>query len=177
VLEEFPEVSTVFNRIGTSEVATDPMAPNENDFYILYHPMKAWPMTPGRPRSKAELCAQIEEAINDKVPGHNFEFAQPIEMRFNEMLEGSKAELSLKFFGPDFDELERLARQAKEIVASVQGGDAELEVDGRTTNLVLEVRREELARRNLTSAEVNRVVAVALGGGNCGHHGRGQPPV
>jgi cobalt-zinc-cadmium resistance protein CzcA len=165
VLEEFPEVSTVFNRIGTSEVATDPMAPNENDFYILYHPMKAWPMTPGRPRSKAELCAQIEEAINDKVPGHNFEFAQPIEMRFNEMLEGSKAELSLKFFGPDFDELERLARQAKEIVASVQGGDAELEVDGRTTNLVLEVRREELARRNLTSAEVNRVVAVALGGG------------
>jgi cobalt-zinc-cadmium resistance protein CzcA len=88
VLAKFPEVTCVFNRIGTSEVATDPMAPDENDFYIFYKPLRDWPMTPGRPRSKQELCGQIEAAINAEIPGHEFEFAQPIEMRFNEMLEG-----------------------------------------------------------------------------------------
>jgi cobalt-zinc-cadmium resistance protein CzcA len=168
VLSSFPEVSSVFNRIGTSEVATDPMAPNENDFYIFYKPLREWPMSPGRPRSKQELCEQIEAAINAAVPGHEFEFAQPIEMRFNEMLEGSKAELSLKIFGPDFDELERLAREARDIVSAVPGGDAQLEVDGRTTSLVLTVKRPELTRRNIPAAEVNRAVASALGGETTG---------
>lgn len=168
VLAKFPEVTYVFNRIGTSEVATDPMAPNENDFYIFYKPLRDWPMTPGRPRTKQELCGQIEAAINAEIPGHEFEFAQPIEMRFNEMLEGSKAELSLKIFGNDFDELERLAREARDIVSSVPGGDAQLEVDGRTTNLVLEANRTELNRRNIPASELNRAVATALGGETAG---------
>jgi cobalt-zinc-cadmium resistance protein CzcA len=168
VLAKFPEVTCVFNRIGTSEVATDPMAPDENDFYIFYKPLRDWPMTPGRPRSKQELCGQIEAAINAEIPGHEFEFAQPIEMRFNEMLEGSKAELSLKIFGNDFDELERLAREARDIVAAVPGGDAQLEVDGHTTNLVLEANRTELNRRNIPASELNRAVATALGGETAG---------
>lgn len=168
VLKKFPEVTYVFNRIGTSEVATDPMGPNENDFYIFYRPQKEWPATPGRPRNKRELCEQIEAAINAEIPGHNFEFAQPIEMRFNEMLEGSKAELSLKIFGPDFDVLERIAREAKEIVSSVPGGDAELEVDGRTTNLVLKANRGQLTRWNIPAEEMNSAVNVALGGETVG---------
>ncbi|MBL9146053.1 MAG: efflux RND transporter permease subunit [Verrucomicrobiaceae bacterium] len=168
VLKNFPEVTYVFDRVGTSEVATDPMGPNENDFYIFYKPLKEWPRTAGRPQNKKELCEQIEAAINKEVPGHNFEFAQPIEMRFNEMLEGSKAELSLKIFGSDFDQLEKVARQAKQIVSSVPGGDAELEVDGRTTNFVINVKRREMLKRNLSAAEVNRAVSVALGGETVG---------
>lgn len=168
VLQQFPEVNYVFDRIGTSEVATDPMAPNENDFYIFYKPLSQWPKTAGRPQTKRELCGQIEAAINAAVPGHNFEFAQPIEMRFNEMLEGSKSELSLKIFGPDFDELERLATAARDLVNRVPGGDAGLEVDGRTTNLVLNVKRAELSRRNLPAEAVNRAVGVALGGETVG---------
>ena len=168
VLKNFPEVTYVFDRIGTSEVATDPMAANENDFYIFYKPLSEWPRTPGRPQNKRELCEQIEAAINAEVPGHHFEFAQPIEMRFNEMLEGSKSELSLKIFGPDFDELERIATSAKDLVNRVQGGTAELEVDGRTTNLVLNVKRAELRKRNLSAEAVNSAVAVALGGETVG---------
>ncbi|MBL9116587.1 MAG: efflux RND transporter permease subunit [Verrucomicrobiaceae bacterium] len=168
VLHQFPEVKYVFNRIGTSEVATDPMAPNENDFYIFYHSPSQWPKTAGRPQTKAELCEQIERAINEAVPGHTFEFAQPIAMRFNEMLEGSKAALSLKIYGPDFDELERLARRAKEIIDRVPGGSADLEVDGRVTNLVLTVKRDQLLKRNLSAHEINHAVGVALGGETVG---------
>jgi cobalt-zinc-cadmium resistance protein CzcA len=165
---KFPEVTRVFSRIGTSEVATDPMAPNENDLYVFYKPMREWAKTPGRPTTKRELCEMIEKAVNAEVPGHEFEFAQPIEMRFNEMLEGSKAELSVKIYGPEFDVLEKLANEVNDIVKAVPGGDSALEVDGRTSTLVLKVRRDELARRNLASSEVNRAVAAALGGETVG---------
>jgi cobalt-zinc-cadmium resistance protein CzcA len=168
IREKFPEVTRVFSRIGTSEVATDPMAPNENDLYIFYKPLKEWPKTPGRPTTKADLCKAIEAAVNAAIPGHNFEFAQPIEMRFNEMLEGSKSALSVKVFGPDFDMLERVAGDIRKTIKSVPGGDAELEVDGRTSTLVLDVKRAELLRRNIASAEVNRAVSAALGGETVG---------
>lgn len=168
IREEFPEVTRVFTRLGTSEVATDPMPPNETDLYIKYRPLKDWPRTPGRPQNKRELCEQIEKAVNAKLPGHEFEFAQPIEMRFNEMLEGSKSELSVKVFGSDFDVLERLANEVKAVIQSVPGGEAALEVDGRTTTLLLNVRRGELARHNLASAEINRAVSIALGGETVG---------
>ena len=168
IREQFPEVTRVFSRIGTSEVATDPMAPNENDLYIFYKPLREWPKTPGRPTTKRELCQQIEQAVNAEVPGHEFEFAQPIEMRFNEMLEGSKSELSVKVYGTDFDVLESLARQINELIQAVPGGESALEVDGRTTTLALKVRRDELARRNLASSEVNRAVGTSLGGETVG---------
>jgi len=168
IREKFPEVTRVFSRIGTSEVATDPMAPNENDLYIFYRPLKEWPKTAGRPASKRELCSQIEQAVNAEVPGHEFEFAQPIEMRFNEMLEGSKSELSVKVYGTDFDILEKLAQEVNEVIRAVPGGESTLEVDGRTSTLVLNVKRGELARRNLASLEVNRAVAASLGGETVG---------
>ena len=168
IREQFPEVTRVFARIGTSEVATDPMAPNENDLYIFYKPMGQWPKSPGRPATKHELCQQIERAVNAAIPGHEFEFAQPIEMRFNEMLEGSKAELSVKVFGPEFDVLERLANEVNTVIRAVPGGDSALEVDGRTTTIKLNVNRAELARRNLASSEINRTVAVSLGGETVG---------
>ena len=168
IRDQFPEVTRVFSRIGTSEVATDPMAPNENDLYIFYRPLKAWSRAPGRPTTKRELCEQIEKAVNAAIPGHEFEFAQPIEMRFNEMLEGSKSELSVKIFGTEFDELDRLANAVNEVIRTVPGGESTLEVDGRTTTLTLNVNREELARRNLASFEVNRSVAASLGGETVG---------
>jgi heavy metal efflux system protein len=168
IRDRFPEVTRVFSRIGTSEVATDPMAANENDLYIFYAPIEDWPKSAGRPTTKAELCKAIEEAVNAEVPGHNFEFAQPIEMRFNEMLEGSKSALSVKVFGPDFDVLEKIAGDIRDTIRTLPGGDAELEVDGRTSTLVLEVKRAALLRHNIASAEVNRAVSAALGGETVG---------
>ncbi|MFM7213776.1 MAG: efflux RND transporter permease subunit, partial [Verrucomicrobiota bacterium] len=168
IRDRFPEVARVFSRIGTSEVATDPMPPNETDLYVVYKPLSEWPRTPGRPTTKRELCEQIDKAENAATPGQEFEFGQPIEMRFNEMLEGSKSELSVKVYGPDFDVLERLAREVNDVIQSVPGGESTLEVDGRTSTLTLRVQRGELVRRNVTSAEVNRAVATALGGDTVG---------
>lgn len=168
IRERFPEVTRLFSRIGTSEVATDPMAPNESDLYIFYRPLPEWPRGEGRPRTKQELAAAIEKVVNEQIPGHEFEFAQPIEMRFNEMLEGSKAELSVKVYGSDYDVLETLANKVKAVIEGVPGGAATLEVDGRNSTLVLAVKREELLRRNLSSLEINRAVSVALGGETVG---------
>lgn len=161
---KFPEVTRVFCRLGTSEVATDPMPPSEGDLYIFYKPVSEWPRSSGRPTGKKELAEAIVKAVGETIPGHNLEISQPIEARFNEMLEGSKSALSVKVFGADFDVLENLASQIRAVIKALPGGDADLEVDGRTSTLVLEVKRAELIRRNISSAEVNRAVSAALGG-------------
>jgi heavy metal efflux system protein len=115
LLENFPEITRVFSRIGTSDIATDPMPPNESDFYIFYKPMADWPKTDGRPTNKAELNDQIEAMLKKMNPDYSILIAQPIEMRFNEMLEGTRAELAVKIFGHDYDVLEKLAEQIKTI--------------------------------------------------------------
>ncbi len=162
---EFPEITRIFSRIGTSAIASDPMPANESDVYLFYQPISAWPKTAGRPTTKAELCVQIEAALKKINPDYDLLFAQPIEMRFNEMLEGTKAELAVKIFGPDYDVLEPLAKQVKAILEKTPGAaQVEYETDGRTPQLQLSVKREILRRHNLQAAEVNHAVQAALAG-------------
>ena len=162
---EFPEVTRVFTRIGTSDIATDPMPPNESDVYIFYKPLAAWPKTPGRPTDKAGLREHIEAALKKINPDYNILFAQPIEMRFNEMLEGTKAELAVKVFGNDYDVLEKLAGQIKDILEKTPGAaQVEFETEGRTPQLQLDVKRDALQRYGLQAAEVNKAVHAALAG-------------
>ncbi len=169
LLKEFPELTRIFSRIGTSEVATDPMPPNESDVYIFYKPQAEWPMTPGRPRSKAELNEQIEARLKAIDPEYNILFAQPIEIRFNEMLEGTKAELSVKIFGSDYDQLEKLAEQIKGILEKTPGAaQVEYETDGRTPQLEMSVKRDLLQRYGLQGAEINNAVEAALAGKEVG---------
>ncbi len=169
LLEEFPEVTRIFSRIGTSEVATDPMPVNESDVYITYKPLDAWPKTPGRPTSKAELSAQLGEAIKKINAEYSTLFAQPIEMRFNELLEGTKAELAVKIFGNDYDVLEKLAGQIKDIVEQTPGAaEVEYETEGRTPQLQMTLKRDVLRRYSLQSGEVNKAVSGALAGRTVG---------
>jgi cobalt-zinc-cadmium resistance protein CzcA len=162
---EFPEITRIFSRIGTSAIASDPMPPNESDVYISYRPLTEWPKTAGRPTTKAELQEQIEAALKKIDPTYDLLFAQPIEMRFNEMLEGTKAELAVKIFGNDYDVLEPLAEQVKAILEKTPGvGQVEYETDGRTPQLQMDVKRDVLRRYNLQAAEVNRAVGTALAG-------------
>jgi len=162
---EFPEITRIFSRIGTSAIASDPMPANESDVYLFYKPLSVWPKTAGRPSSKAELCVQIEAALKKINPDYDLLFAQPIEMRFNEMLEGTKAELAVKIFGPDYDVLEPLAKQVKTILERTPGAaQVEYETDGRTPQLQLSVKRDILRRHNLQAAEVNHAVQAALAG-------------
>ncbi len=165
LLTEFPEITRVFSRIGTSDIATDPMPANESDIYIFYKPLDQWPETPGRPTSKAELREQMEAALKQINPEYDMLFAQPIEMRFNEMLEGTKAELAVKIFGNDYDVLEKLAEQTKAILEKTPGVDqVEYETEGRTPQLLMNVKRDVLRRYNLQAGEVNRAVNAALAG-------------
>jgi cobalt-zinc-cadmium resistance protein CzcA len=166
---EFPEITRIFTRIGTSAIASDPMPANESDVYLFYQPLAAWPKTAGRPTTKAELNMQVEAALKKINPEYDLLFAQPIEMRFNEMLEGTKAELAVKIFGPDYDVLEPLAKQVKAILEKTPGAaQVEYETDGRTPQLQLTVKREILRRHNLQAAEVNHAIQTALAGENVG---------
>lgn len=178
LLREFPELTRIFSRIGTSAIASDPMPPNESDVYVFYHPISEWPKTPGRPTNKEELREQIEASLKRLDPDYDILFAQPIEMRFNEMLEGTKAELSVKIFGDDYDVLERLATEIKDILEEIPGAaQVEYETEGRTPQLQIEVKRDALQRYSLQAAEVNKAVRAALAGevvgsmleGNHGH--------
>ena len=166
---DFPELTRIFTRIGTSDIATDPMPPNESDVYIFYKPLADWPRTAGRPTTKAELRSQIEKTLKQINPDYDLLFAQPIEMRFNEMLEGTKAELSVKIFGNDYDVLERLAEQVKGVLEKTEGvAQVEFETEGRTPQLVMEVKRDILQRYGLQAGEVNKAVSAALGGAAVG---------
>ena len=141
------------------------MPPNESDVYIFYKPLEEWPKTPGRPTNKAELREQIEAMLKKINPDYNILFAQPIEMRFNEMLEGTKAELSVKIFGNDYDVLEN-SRGTDQRHSRKNPGAAqvEFETEGRTPQLQIHVKRDVLQRYSLQAAEVNKAVSAALAG-------------
>ncbi|MBI3415694.1 MAG: efflux RND transporter permease subunit [Verrucomicrobia bacterium] len=165
LLAEFPEITRIFTRIGTSEIASDPMPPNESDVYIFYKSSKEWPKTAGHPTSKAELREQIDALLKKINPDYNILFAQPIEMRFNEMLEGTKAQLAVKIFGNDYDVLEKLAEQIKGILEKTPGvAQVEYETEGRTPQLQMSVKRDVLRKYSLQAGEVNRAVHAALAG-------------
>src|SRR6266498_3660343 len=169
LLRDFPEITRVFTRIGTSDIATDPMPPNESDVYIFYKPLNEWPKTAGRPQTKAELNAQIGEALKKLNPNYDILSAQPIEMRFNELLEGTKAELAVKIFGNDYDVLEKLAEQIKGILEKMpDAAQVEFETEGRTPQLQMNVKRDLLQRYALQASEVNKAVNAALAGQEAG---------
>ncbi|MDO8541169.1 MAG: CusA/CzcA family heavy metal efflux RND transporter [Opitutaceae bacterium] len=166
---EFPEITRIFTRIGTSDIATDPMPANESDVYVFYRPPDEWPKTAGRPRDKAELREQIEATLKRLNPDYDLLFAQPIEMRFNEMLEGTKAQLAVKIFGTDYDVLEKLAAQIKRILEATPGvAQVEFETEGRTPQLLIRARRDAMRRYGLQAADVNKVVTAALAGQEAG---------
>jgi cobalt-zinc-cadmium resistance protein CzcA len=165
LLKEFPEITRIFSRIGTSDIATDPMPPNESDIYIFYKPIAEWPRTTGHPRTKAELNEQIGAMLKQINPEYDILTAQPIEMRFNEMLEGTKAELSVKIFGNDYDVLDKLAEQIKGVLEKTPGAaQVEFETEGRTPQLQINTRRDVLQRYGLQASEVNKAVNAALAG-------------
>jgi cobalt-zinc-cadmium resistance protein CzcA len=169
VRDQFPEVERVFSRIGTSEIATDPMPPIEADFYVFYRPRAEWRRVDGRLPLKRELALQIADQIKRSMTNTEVLVAQPIEMRFNEMLEGVRADLSVKVFGPDFDVLESLAARIKDVLEKIPGvGEVELETEGRSTVLNITLRRDELLRRNLAADAVNSTIGTALAGETVG---------
>jgi heavy metal efflux system protein len=167
IIKEFPEVSAVFSRIGTPEIGTDPMGANLSDTFLSFVPRERWRKLDGKIISQDELIELITVALQSKVPGNDYLWTQPIEMRFNEMLEGARSDIAVKVYGEEFTELQRIAREGREILEKIRGtAEVELDSDNLGTAPVLEVfpDREALRRYNLHGGELNETVATALGG-------------
>jgi cobalt-zinc-cadmium resistance protein CzcA len=164
-LAHVPEVARVFSRIGTSEIATDPMPVSQTDLYVFYKPRSQWPKHQGHSLSKEELGEAIIKLLEEQIPEQAVVMSQPIEMRFNELLEGVRSDISVKIFGTDYDVLERTADEVKEILEKVPGaGEVEFEASGRVPMLEVQINRAALVKYSLDAAEVNKPIAIALGG-------------
>ena len=161
----FPEVDKVFARIGTAEVATDPMPPNVADNFVILKPRSEWPDSS---KTKAELVEEMERAL-EELPGNNYEFTQPIQMRFNELISGVRADLGIKIFGDDLDQLVLTANDVLKVVNAIDGAaDARVEqVTGLPTLSVIP-NRTALGRYGLNVAELQDWVSAAIGGESAG---------
>lgn len=169
LLEKFPEVAYVFSRLGTAEIASDPMGVNVADTYIMFSPASAWRKINGKTIGKEELAALMTEELGKHVPGEGHLFSQPIEMRFNEILEGTRADIAVKVFGEDFAEIEKIASEAREILEKIPGAtDVELDALGKSPLLEIVPKREAMGKYNLHAAELNAVVHTALAGKEVG---------
>jgi len=160
-IREMPEVERVFAKIGSGEVATDPMPPSVADNFVMLKPRDQWP---DPDKSKEEVVADLE-ALVTPIPGNRYEFLQPIQMRFNELIAGVRAELAIKVFGDDFDELIRLGSEIEQVASSIPGAaDVAVEQATGLPVMTIEPKRQVLARLGLTIVELQDVVATALGG-------------
>ncbi len=160
-LREFPEVSHVFSKIGTAEVATDPMPPSVADTFVILKPRKSWP----DPRkAKTQLIAEMEAAVK-KIPGNRYEFTQPIQMRFNELIAGVRSDLAVKVYGDDLDTLVELAEQIEKAVATVPGAaDVRTEQATGLPTLTVTPNREKLSYYGLDVADIQDTLRIAVGG-------------
>ncbi|MGQ0581955.1 MAG: efflux RND transporter permease subunit [Reyranella sp.] len=164
-LLEFPEVKEVAAKIGTPELATDPMPPNVADVFILLKPRAQWP-NPDLP--KASLVASIEKRVAE-IPGNNYEFTQPIQMRFNELISGVRSDLGVKIFGDDLDLLLSVAASVQAVVQGVPGAaDVKTEQVTGLPMLTVKPNRVALARYGISLAELQEVVEIAVGGKEAG---------
>ena len=170
-VKKIPEVERVFSKIGSAEVATDPMPPSVADTFIIMKDREFWP-DPSKP--KTQIVAELE-ALVTPVPGNRYEFLQPIQMRFNELIAGVRSELAIQVFGDDFDQLIAIGAQIESVVTGIDGV-ADLAVEQATGLPVMTMtpRRDVMARLGLSITDLQDTVAMALGGAVAGQFYEGD---
>lgn len=165
VIKRFPEVDRVFSKIGTAEIATDPMPPSVADTFIILKPQSEWR---DEFRTKSELIAAMEKMVH-QVPGNNYEFTQPIQMRFNELLSGVRADVAVKVFGDDMDTLLHLGQEIERLLSTVPGAaDVRTEQVTGLPVLSIQMDRAKMARYGLNGRDIQDVVAMSVGGRSTG---------
>lgn len=162
---QIPEVERVFARIGTAEVASDPMPPNAADTYIIMKPQDQWP----KPRrSHEQVIASLQELV-DQVPGNNYEFTQPIQMRFNELISGVRSDVAVKIFGDDMSQLEKSAGEIVGVLSKIPGAESvKAEQTTGLPMLTISVDRDRSSRYGVSLSEVQDAIATAVGGKEAG---------
>ncbi|MEF3366864.1 CusA/CzcA family heavy metal efflux RND transporter [Methylocystis sp. 9N] len=164
-LRSFPEVDYVFSKTGTAEIATDPMPPNLTDTFIMLKPQDKWP-DPKLP--KAELIEKMKAKLS-LLPGNAYEFSQPIQLRFNELLAGVRGDIAVKVFGEDFNVTLKAANQIAGILNSVPGAtDVKVEQVVGLPQLDISVDKGAIARFGLSVGAVQDVIGAAIGGQKAG---------
>ncbi|HEB63316.1 MAG TPA: CusA/CzcA family heavy metal efflux RND transporter [Gammaproteobacteria bacterium] len=160
-VKKLPEVERVFAKIGTAEVATDAVPPSVADNFIILKPRDEWP---DPDKTKAQFVAELETLVTP-IPGNRYEFLQPIQMRFNELISGVRAEVAVKVFGDDFDKLIELGSQLEKVISNVPGA-ADVSVEQSTGLPVMTIipKREAMARYGLSLVQLQDLLATALGG-------------
>jgi heavy metal efflux system protein len=164
-IRQFPEVERVFAKIGTADVATDPMPPSVADNFIMLKDRKDWP-DPKKPRD--QLVAELDAAVQ-QIPGNNYEFTQPVQMRMNELIAGVRSDVAVKLFGDDLDQLLESGGEIEEVLESVAGAeDVKIEQVTGLPVLAVTPKRDMLARYGINVSDVQDAVATATGGRHAG---------
>lgn len=165
LVAEFPEIERVFARTGTAEIASDLMPPNISDAYVMLKPEDQWPSPK---RTRQELVEAVQERVS-KIPGNNYEFSQPIQLRFNELISGVRADVAVKVFGDDMDVLNKTAQEIAEVLGSINGA-SEVNVEQTTglPMLSINIDRSKAARYGVNVGDIQDTIATAIGGRNAG---------
>lgn len=163
--EKFPEIERVFARTGTAEIASDAMPPNISDGYVMLKPESEWPEPR---RSRQELLEAVQAEAN-KIPGNSYEFSQPIQLRFNELVSGIRSDVAVKVFGDDMDVLNKTAAEVEKVLNAIPGA-AEVKVEQTTglPMLTVNIDRAKTQRYGLNIADVQDAVSTAIGGREAG---------
>ncbi|MCB1661925.1 MAG: CusA/CzcA family heavy metal efflux RND transporter [Pseudomonadales bacterium] len=162
---EIPEVKTYFSRVGTAEVASDPMGPNISDGYVMLKDPKDWP---DPDKSKTQLLDDIQEKLA-LIPGNAFEISQPIQLRFNELISGVRSDLGIKVYGDDLDQLLKSGTEIAAVLNRIEGAEGvKVEQVSGLPILSVETDRSALYRYGLNVADVQDIVAAATGGEEAG---------
>jgi cobalt-zinc-cadmium resistance protein CzcA len=164
-LKTFPEVAFVFSKTGTAEMASDPMPPNVSDTFVMLAPQNEWP---DPHLSKNEMIERFETALK-QLPGNNYEFTQPIEMRFNELIAGVRSDVAVRVYGDDFDVMQNTANDIARVLRKIKGA-ADVKVAQTDGLPILEIKidRDAVRRLGLNNSSILDVVSVAIGGGKAG---------
>jgi cobalt-zinc-cadmium resistance protein CzcA len=165
VVRGVPEVAFVFSKTGTAAMATDPMPPHVSDTFIILKPREEWP---DKAATKAEVIQKLADAVG-ALPGNNYEYTQPIQMRFNELIAGVRSDVAIKVYGDDFDEMTVTANKLASILRGIRGG-ADIKVEQTTGLPLLDVKLNKvaIARYGLNVADVLDVLSIGVGGREAG---------
>ena len=164
-VKQFPEVDRIVAKLGTAEIATDPMPPSVADNFIIMKPQSEWP---DPRRSKDDLVNAMQAAVA-KVPGNNYEFTQPIQMRFNELLSGVRSDVAVKVFGDDMDTMNATADEISGILENIPGAaDVKVEQTTGLPMMTIHIDREKTARLGVNVGDVQEAIAIAVGGREAG---------
>ena len=164
ILDNFPEVKQVVSRIGAAEVPTDPMSMEESDIIIILKPKSQWKSA----KSKDELADKFKEALA-VIPGMELEFTQPIEMRFNELVTGVRADIAIKIFGEDLNILNQKANEIKSLIENVEGAaDIIVEKVEGLPQMNVAFDRSKIARYGINIADLNEMVTMGFAGKKVG---------